>query len=60
MASFGVSIGWFGWGVEGGLFPNVRFGVLHIWVCRGSMLEHLKDYQRALSSALVELRRTAK
>jgi hypothetical protein len=52
MASLGISIGWFGFGFEGGLFPNIRFGILHVWCCRGSMFDLLQGYRDALAKSL--------
>jgi hypothetical protein len=57
MASLGVGIGWCGFGIQGGLFPNVRIGVVHIWCCRGSMFDVLQGYRSALAKALADLKK---
>lgn len=55
--SIGVVFGRCGFGWEGGLFPNVRLGLLHVWCCRGSVFDHMARINKALAGALHELTR---
>jgi len=52
----GVVFGWCGFGFGGGLLPHVRLGIVHVWVCRGSVFDQLSAARRALASAVLELR----
>ena len=55
MASFGIDFGWVGFGVEGGLLPNVRLGVVRCWCCRGSMCVMIMRLHAAMAEAAMEL-----
>jgi hypothetical protein len=55
MTSFGIDFGWVGFGVEGGLLPNVRLGVVRFWCCRGSMFDLITRLNAAMTEAAMEL-----
>lgn len=56
-ASFGVDVGWVGFGFEGGLLPNVRVGFLRFWCCRGTIFDQVIKMKVALAEAAKELGR---
>ena len=55
MHSFGVDFARVGWGVEGGLLPNVCLGWVRLWCCRGSVFVSLDRARKALVAAVAEL-----
>ena len=57
VASFGIDIGWCGFGYEGGLLPNIRLGIIRLWCCRGTIVGRFEKMQMALADALKELKR---
>jgi len=56
-ASIGITIGRCGFGCNGGDTPSVRLGGVHLWCCRGSVLDRLARTLRNLADAADELRR---
>jgi hypothetical protein len=56
VASFGVDIGWCGFGWEGGLLPNVRLGVFRFWCCRGTIFARVAKLHTALAEAAAEIK----
>lgn len=58
MGSAWVTIGWVGFGASGGLFPEVRLGLLAIGCTRGAISDHIHLARRTLSRA-VDILRTA-
>lgn len=51
MASVGMDIGFCGFGIEGGLLPNVRIGVVRVWWCRGAIGARVIELSAALTAA---------
>ena len=46
-----VQIGWCGFGVNGGLLPELRLGVIRLACCRGWIFDAFDRYRRALIAA---------
>lgn len=57
MRTWAIEIGLCGWGVSGGLVPEIRLGVIRFWTCSGSVAGLLKRLQGSLALAANELRR---
>jgi hypothetical protein len=57
MASFGIDLGWVGFGIDGGLLPGVRVGVFAVWICRGTIRGRIAALHVALAEAARELGR---
>lgn len=51
-ASFWITFGWVGVGANGGLFPEVRIGVVALGCCRGAVTERLRAAIRSALHAL--------
>jgi hypothetical protein len=58
-ASAGIDVGWMGFGVEGGLLPRVRLGVVSFWWCRGTIGDRIAKLHIALAEATAEIKRNA-
>ena len=56
MATLAFEIGFCGFGVSDGVIPELRLGVLRVWVCQGSVVDRLREYQAALNMAWTRLR----
>ncbi len=56
MASFGIDVGWCGFGFDGGLLRGVRLGVVRIWCCRGTIGAQIVYLHDALTKATRMLR----
>lgn len=60
MASFGIDIGFVGFGVEGGLLPTLRLGVVGLWWCRGTTIgARIARLHVALAEAATLIKRNA-
>lgn len=55
--TFAIEIGRCGFGVSGGLVPEIRLGIVRIWTCSGSVVSQLAKLRQALADAAQELRR---
>lgn len=56
-STFAIEVGWCGFGMSGGLVPEVRCGVIRCWFCRGSVAGQLSVLRVALAEAVAELKR---
>lgn len=45
-----VGFGWCGFGLSGGLLPEVRLGLVRLACCRGWLLERVGQIQAALDA----------
>jgi hypothetical protein len=51
---FGLHL-WCGFGVTGGLFPEVRLGILRIGCCRGAVGDRMRDARARLEHVYARL-----
>jgi hypothetical protein len=55
--TWALEIGRCGWGVSGGLVPELRLGWVRFWTCSGSVVNTIATLRQALADAAEELRR---
>lgn len=55
--TFSTEIGRCGWGVSGGLVPELRLGFVRFWTSDGSVVALLSRLRIALAEAAAELRK---
>lgn len=53
----GFDFGWCGFGFSGGLFPELRLGLVRVFAWRGSLIEHMRVWRHALDAKLDALKR---
>lgn len=58
MGSVWITLGWVGVGASGGLFPEVRAGIIAIGCCRGSIADRMQIARQTLGRAVDLLRWT--
>lgn len=47
-----LSIGWHGWGVSAGLFPEIRLGFIAFGCCRGALRQRIVATAESVAAAL--------
>jgi hypothetical protein len=57
MRTFALEWGACGFGVSGGLVPEIRLGWVRLWTCSGSVVSVVARAQAALTAAAAELRK---
>lgn len=50
--SIWLSIGWHGFGVSAGLFPELRIGIIAIGCCRGAVRQRIVAASGSVQAAL--------
>ena len=55
MRTFAIEWGRCGFGVTGGLVPELRIGLIRVWTCSGSVMALLWKAREATARALEEL-----
>jgi hypothetical protein len=56
MGSVWITLGWVGFGASGGLFPELRAGIIAIGCCRGSIADRMQIARQTLHKAVDALR----
>jgi len=54
--TWAIETGRCGWGVSGGLVPELRLGWVRLWTCSGSIVSTLATLRQSLANAAEELR----
>lgn len=57
MRTWAIEFGKCGWGLSGGLVPELRLGCVRLWTCADSVVETLRKLRTALADAAAELKR---
>lgn len=52
MGSVWFTVGFVGFGASGGLFPEVRLGLVSVGCCRGAIAMHMQIARQTLSKAV--------
>jgi len=55
-ASAGIDIGMVGFGIEGGLLPRLRLGIISFWWCRGTIGDRIARLHIALAEARAQIK----
>jgi len=58
--TFAIEFGRCGFGVSGGLVPELRLGWVRMWTCSGSVISALSHLRTSLADAVAELKRSRK
>ena len=48
MRTYAITFERCGWGISGGLVPEIRLGWVRLWKCRGSVISQLASMRVAL------------
>lgn len=59
MCSFGIDVGVVGFGVEGGLLPRLRLGLIAFWWCRGTIGARIARLHALYGDAVAVIRANA-